>query len=115
MPFQIVDRNPHSCAILWFFSMPGEGFSQHPRALVESSSIGDRTRISAFVHILPGARVGCDCTILDYTFIGNEVVVADRVTIHSGVELGDGIELEDDVSVGPNVAFGRDPKHGSRI
>src|SRR6266852_1386111 len=38
-------------------------FFQHPLAVVESSSIGDDTRIWAFAHILPGAHLGCECNV----------------------------------------------------
>lgn len=82
--------------------------SQHPAAIVESPHIGSGTRIWAFVHILPGARIGRDCNLCDHIFIENDVVVGDRVTIKSGVQLWDGITLGDDVFVGPNVTFTND-------
>ncbi len=83
-------------------------FFQHPLAVVESSSIGDSTRIWAFAHILPGARIGSACNICDHTFIENDVVVGDRVTIKCGVQLWDGIDVEDDVFIGPNATFTND-------
>lgn len=83
-------------------------FFFHPNALVESREIGSGTRIWAFAHVLPGARVGRDCNICDHVFIENEVIVGDRVTIKSGVQLWDGVELEDDVFVGPNATFTND-------
>src|SRR6185295_16243739 len=46
-----------------------------------------------------------DCNICDHTFIENDVVIGDRVTIKCGVQLWDGIRLEDDVFVGPNATF----------
>lgn len=81
---------------------------QHPLALVESTQIGGGTRIWAFAHVLPGARIGRDCNICDHVFIENEVVVGDRVTIKSGVQLWDGIVLESDTFVGPNATFTND-------
>lgn len=83
-------------------------FFKHENALVESSSIGQRTRIWAFAHVLPGAQIGQDCNICDHVFIENQVVIGDRVTIKSGVQLWDGIELEDDVFIGPNATFAND-------
>lgn len=80
----------------------------HPKALVETPRIGRRTRIWAFAHILPGAAIGEDCNICDHTFIENDVVVGNRVTIKCGVQLWDGITLEDDVFVGPNATFTND-------
>lgn len=83
-------------------------FFQHPNALVESASIGPRTRIWAFVHILPGAQIGADCNLCDQVFLENDVQIGDRVTIKSGVQLWDGITVEDDVFIGPNAAFAND-------
>jgi acetyltransferase-like isoleucine patch superfamily enzyme len=87
----------------------------HPTALVASSSIGDGTRIWAFVNILEGARIGRDCNVCDRCFIENDVVVGDRVTIKCGVSLWDGVRLENDVFVGPNVAFSNDPRPRSGV
>mgnify|MGYP001596828289 FL=1 len=84
-------------------------FFAHPNALVETDNIGKDTRIWAFAHVLPGAVIGEDCNLCDHTFIENDVIVGDRVTIKSGVQLWDGITLEDDVFVGPNATFTNDP------
>jgi UDP-2-acetamido-3-amino-2,3-dideoxy-glucuronate N-acetyltransferase len=81
----------------------------HPQALCESDQVGDGTRIWAFVHVLPGARIGRDCNLCDSVFVENQVVIGDRVTIKSGVQLWDGIILENDVFVGPNATFCNDP------
>lgn len=87
---------------------------RHPEALVESGNIGPRTRIWAFSHVLPGAVVGADCNLCDHTFLENDVVVGDRVTIKSGVQLWDGTRIEDDVFIGPNATFTNDPFPRSR-
>lgn len=78
---------------------------QHSAAIVETDRIGARTRIWAFAHILPGAQIGEDCNICDHTFIENDVVIGNGVTIKCGVQLWDGITVEDDVFIGPNVSF----------
>ncbi len=84
-------------------------YNKHPAAIVETENIGPRTRVWAFVHILPGARIGTDCNLCDHVFIENDVIVGDRVTIKSGVQLWDGVRIEDDVFIGPNVTFTNDP------
>ncbi len=81
----------------------------HPHGLCESKNVGEGTRIWAFAHVLPGARIGRECNICDGVFIENDVVVGDRVTVKCGVQLWDGVTLEDDVFVGPNVTFTNDP------
>ncbi len=80
----------------------------HPSALCESESIGEGTRIWAFAHVLPGARLGRECNICDGVFIESDVVVGDRVTVKCGVQLWDGVRLGDDVFVGPNATFTND-------
>jgi UDP-2-acetamido-3-amino-2,3-dideoxy-glucuronate N-acetyltransferase len=87
---------------------------QHPQALVETERIGRGTRIWAFAHVLPGAVIGEDCNVCDHTFVENDVVVGNRVTVKCGVQLWDGIRLEDDVFVGPNATFTNDPFPRSR-
>ena len=86
----------------------------HTHALVESRDIGEGTRVWAFAHILPDARIGKECNICDGVFIENDVVVGDRVTVKCGVQLWDGVTLEDDVFVGPNATFTNDPFPRSR-
>lgn len=80
----------------------------HDLALLETEAVGDGTRIWAHAHILPGAAIGRDCNICDQTFIENDVVIGDRVTVKSGVHIWDGARIEDDVFIGPNVAFTND-------
>ncbi|MDH5737741.1 MAG: WxcM-like domain-containing protein [Gammaproteobacteria bacterium] len=81
---------------------------KHKQALVESDDIGEGTRIWAFAHILPGARIGSGCNICDNVFIENDVCVGNNVTIKSGVQLWDGVTIEDDVFIGPNATFTND-------
>jgi acetyltransferase-like isoleucine patch superfamily enzyme/dTDP-4-dehydrorhamnose 3,5-epimerase-like enzyme len=80
----------------------------HPNALCESDNIGSGTRVWAFAHVLPGARLGADCNICDGVFIENDVVIGDRVTVKCGVQIWDGITVEDDVFIGPNATFTND-------
>src|SRR5207342_2576766 len=87
----------------------------HPNALCESKEIGSGTRVWAFAHILPGARIGADCNICDGVFVENDVVIGDRVTVKCGVQLWDGVRLEDDVFVGPNATFTNDPMPRSKV
>ncbi len=81
----------------------------HPHGICESSAVGNNTRIWAFAHVLPGARIGEDCNICDHVFIENKVVLGNRVTVKCGVQLWDGLIIEDDVFIGPNATFTNDP------
>lgn len=80
----------------------------HPNALCESDAIGAGTRIWAFAHVLPGARIGSDCNICDGVFVEGDVVVGDRTTVKCGVQLWNGVRLGNDVFVGPNATFTND-------
>jgi UDP-2-acetamido-3-amino-2,3-dideoxy-glucuronate N-acetyltransferase len=84
------------------------GVFVHPQALCESTQVGEGTRVWAFAHVLPGARIGRDCNICDHVFIENDVIVGDRVTVKSGVQLWDGLRVADDVFIGPNATFSND-------
>jgi acetyltransferase-like isoleucine patch superfamily enzyme/dTDP-4-dehydrorhamnose 3,5-epimerase-like enzyme len=87
---------------------PRAPFFVHPQGLCESVTVGDGTRVWAFAHVLPGARIGADCNICDHVFVENDVVVGDRVTVKCGVQLWDGLRVADDVFIGPNVSFSND-------
>jgi len=80
----------------------------HSHALVESDQIGPGTRIWAFAHVLPGAVIGADCNICDHSYIDEDVVIGDRVTIKGQVAVIDGMRIEDDVFIGPNASFTND-------
>jgi acetyltransferase-like isoleucine patch superfamily enzyme len=89
-------------------------FFQHSTAIVETGCVGEGTRIWAFAHVLPGAKIGRECNICDHTFIEGGVIIGDRVTIKCGVQLWDGVRIEDDVFIGPNATFTNDAFPRSR-
>jgi len=94
-----------------------DSFFIHPQALVDDGvSIGARTRVWAFAHILKGAVIGEECNICDHTLIEGKVEIANRVTLKCGVYLWDGMVVEDDVFIGPNATFVNDlrPRSGNR-
>jgi acetyltransferase-like isoleucine patch superfamily enzyme/dTDP-4-dehydrorhamnose 3,5-epimerase-like enzyme len=87
----------------------------HEKALCESANVGRGTRIWAFAHVLPGAKIGCECNICDGVFIENVVTIGDRVTIKCGVQLWDATVIEDDVFIGPNATFTNDRFPRSKV
>lgn len=86
----------------------------HHLAEVQSTAVGEGTRIWQYVIVLKGARIGSDCNICSHCFIEDDVVVGDRVTVKCGVQLWDGLRIADDVFVGPNVTFSNDKFPRSR-
>ena len=80
----------------------------HPLADVQTIQIGDKTSVWQFAVILKNAKIGSHCNINCHTFIENDVVIGDNVTVKSGVYLWDGIRVEDFVFIGPNATFVND-------
>lgn len=81
----------------------------HPRALVESSSIGPGTRIWAFAHVMKGAEIGSGCNLCDHVFVESNAKIGNNVTVKNGVAVWDGVEIEDDVFLGPYAVLTNDP------
>ena len=81
---------------------------KHEKSLIETDKIGDGSRIWAFVHILPGAKIGKNANICDHCYIENEVSIGDDVTIKCGVWVWDGVHIADKVFIGPSVVFTND-------
>lgn len=80
----------------------------HPLSDVQTHSIGAGTRIWQFAVILKNAVLGKNCNINCHTFIENDVVIGDCVTVKSGVYLWDGVHIGNNVFIGPSVAFVND-------
>jgi acetyltransferase-like isoleucine patch superfamily enzyme len=80
----------------------------HQLADVQATNIGEGTKIWQFSVVLKNAKIGKNCNINCHTFIENDVVIGDHVTVKAGVYLWDGLLIEDNVFIGPNVAFTND-------
>lgn len=87
----------------------------HPQGLCETSDVGERTRIWAFAHVLPGARIGSDCNICDGAFIEGGTTLGDRVTVKNQVMVFEGVHIADDVFLGPGATFTNDLKPRAHI
>jgi acetyltransferase-like isoleucine patch superfamily enzyme len=86
----------------------------HQRADVSTHQIGQGTRIWQFAVVLKGATIGQECNICAHTFIEQDVIIGDRVTVKSGVFLWEGTRIGHDVFIGPNATFTNDPFPRSR-
>ena len=80
----------------------------HPLADVQSQNIGEATRIWQYAVVLPGAVIGSNCNICAHTFIEDDVVIGNNVTIKNGVYIWNGLRIEDSVFIGPAVVFTND-------
>jgi UDP-2-acetamido-3-amino-2,3-dideoxy-glucuronate N-acetyltransferase len=83
-------------------------FFIHPLAEVQTKKIGDGTYVWPFCVILQDATIGGNCNVSSHTFIENDVIIGDSVTVKCGVYLWDGLKIEDHVFIGPNVTFTND-------
>jgi UDP-2-acetamido-3-amino-2,3-dideoxy-glucuronate N-acetyltransferase len=84
------------------------GVRVHPLGLCESDDVGPGTRVWAWAHVLPGARVGAHCNICDHAYVEGGARLGDRVTVKNAVLVFDGVDVGDDVFLGPNVVFTND-------
>jgi UDP-2-acetamido-3-amino-2,3-dideoxy-glucuronate N-acetyltransferase len=80
----------------------------HPKALVETDSIGPGTRVWAFAHVMAGATVGARCNVGDHCFIESGVSIGDDVTVKNGVSIWQHVHIADCVFVGPAAVFTND-------
>ena len=81
---------------------------QHPLALVESTRIGEGTRIWAFAHVMKGAVIGNDCNVGDHAFVESGAKIGNGVTIKNGVAVWEGVTVGDFAFLGPNAVFTND-------
>jgi len=74
-------------------------FFIHPLADVQTEEIGIETKIWQFSIVLKKAKIGKNCNVNSHTFIENDVVIGDNVTVKCGVYLWDGLKIEDNVFI----------------
>lgn len=88
--------------------MSAREYFVHEKALCESISIGNGTRIWAFSHVMKNVVVGKDCNIGGHVFIESGVKIGNNVTVKNGISIWEGVEIEDDVFLGPNCVLTND-------
>lgn len=82
------------------------GFRVHETAVVdEPCSIGSKTRIWHFTHIMEEARIGENCSIGQNVLVGKGVQIGDNCKIQNNVSVYEGVTLEDYVFCGPSMVF----------
>lgn len=68
-------------------------------------TIGSKTKIWHFSHILDNCLIGDDCSIGQNVVIGPNVTVGNKVKIQNNVSVYEGVTLEDGVFCGPSCVF----------
>ena len=67
--------------------------------------IGEGTKIWHFCHVLPGTRIGENCSLGQNVMAGPDVSIGDGCKIQNNVALYKGVTLEDGVFCGPSCVF----------
>ncbi len=83
-------------------------FFIHPSSDVQTKKIGIETVIWQYVVVLKGAVIGKNCNLNSHTFVENDVIIGDNVTLKCGVYVWDGTIIEDNVFIGPNATLSND-------
>lgn len=85
--------------------MPLDYFVHESSYVDDGAAVGAGTKIWHFSHILPGTRIGRNCSIGQNVMIGPDVSVGDGCKIQNNVALYKGVELADAVFCGPSCVF----------
>jgi len=78
----------------------------HASAIVDDgASIGPKTKIWHFSHVMPKAVIGAHCSLGQNVYVANQVTIGDHCKIQNNVSLYEGVILEDYVFCGPSMVF----------
>jgi len=81
-------------------------FFVHDTALVEhGATVGEKSKIWHFSHVMPRVKIGEGCNIGQNVFIANDVSLGDNVKVQNNVSIYTGVNCEDDVFLGPSMVF----------
>jgi UDP-2-acetamido-3-amino-2,3-dideoxy-glucuronate N-acetyltransferase len=80
----------------------------HHLSLVETTSVGEGTKIWAFSHVCKDTVIGKNCVIGEGVHIGPNVKIGDGCKIQNHSIVYEGVTLEDEVFLGPNVVTTND-------
>jgi len=87
-------------------SQSKEDFFCHESSYIDDNvEIGANTKIWHFCHILPGTKIGRDCSLGQNVMAGPDVTIGNGCKIQNNVALYKGVILEDGVFCGPSMVF----------
>jgi UDP-2-acetamido-3-amino-2,3-dideoxy-glucuronate N-acetyltransferase len=83
-----------------------QAFFAHPTAVVDDNvTIGEKTKIWHFSHILSNSKIGENCNIGQNVVIGPDVSIGNNCKLQNNVSVYKGVTLEDGVFCGPSMVF----------
>lgn len=71
----------------------------------ENVTIGKKTKIWHFSHIMPYTTIGENCSFGQNSVVGPKVNIGNGVKVQNNVSIYEGVEIEDDVFLGPSMVF----------
>ncbi len=71
----------------------------------KNASIGDKSKIWHFCHIMKDSVIGKNCSIGQNCVVGPNVILGNNVKVQNNVSIYDGVKCEDDVFLGPSMVF----------
>ena len=80
-------------------------FSHETAVIDPGSSIGEKTKIWHFSHIMPKAVIGKNCNIGQNVVVAPKVTLGNNVKVQNNVSIYTGVICEDDVFLGPSMVF----------
>jgi UDP-2-acetamido-3-amino-2,3-dideoxy-glucuronate N-acetyltransferase len=80
----------------------------HETAIIETSEIGEGTKVWAWAHLSKGSKIGKNCMIGERVYIGPNVIIGDNCKIQNNSLVYEGVTLEDNVFFGPNTVTTND-------
>lgn len=81
-------------------------FFVHETSIIDDGvTIGDKTKIWHFSHMLTGTRIGERCSFGQNCVVGPNVSIGNGVKVQNNVSVYEGVEIEDDVFLGPSMVF----------
>lgn len=81
-------------------------YTAHVSTYIDAGAeIGSDTKIWHFSHIMPGAKIGNNCSIGQNVYVGSKAFIGNRVKIQNNVSIYDNVIIEDDVFCGPSCVF----------
>ncbi len=86
--------------------MEEKKYYSHETAIIdEGCSIGEKTKIWHFSHIMPSCILGVSCNIGQNVVISPNVILGKNVKVQNNVSIYTGVICEDDVFLGPSMVF----------
>lgn len=80
-------------------------FSHETAVIDQGSSIGEKTKIWHFSHIMSNSVIGENCNIGQNVVVSPKVTLGNNVKVQNNVSIYTGVICEDDVFLGPSMVF----------